>query len=55
MIECIPTESDDVLNVACAEAFRVAVPKEVLPSRNMIVPVGVPAVVEVTVAVRVTD
>ena len=44
-----------MLNVAIAEPFSGPVPSVVAPSLNVIVPVGVPAALEVTVAVNVTD
>ena len=61
VIECVPTASADVANVAVAEvplaAVNVPVPRVVAPSLNVTVPVGVvePPVVSVTVAVKVTD
>jgi hypothetical protein len=53
VIECDPTASVDVANVATPE-LSVPVPSVVAPSRNVTVPVGVPPV-PVTVAVNVTD
>jgi hypothetical protein len=44
----------DVVMVATAVLFRVPVPRVVVPSRKVTVPVGVPELLEVTVAVRVT-
>jgi len=51
---CEPTASADVENAAMPPGSRVAVPRVVLPSRKVTVPVGVP-VVPVTVAVKVTE
>jgi hypothetical protein len=42
-----------VLNTACPDAFNVPVPRLVLPSKNVTVPVGTPPAPE-TVAVKVT-
>ena len=52
----MPADKDDVVNVA-TPPLRVPVPMELPPSRNVIVPVGVPvagATGEI-VAVKVTD
>ncbi len=54
VIECDPTASDDVMNVATPPPPNVPVPIEVAPSRNVTIPVTVPAVFGVTVAVNVT-
>jgi hypothetical protein len=54
VIECVPTVSVDVAKVATALLFRVPVPSEVAPSRKLAVPVGVPEVLDVIVAVNVT-
>jgi len=51
----VPTASDVVEKVATPEAFRVPVPRLVIPSRKVTVPVGVPLPEEAaTVAVSVT-
>jgi hypothetical protein len=50
----VPTVRVDVVMVATAVLFRVPVPRVVVPSRKVTVPVGVPELLEVTVAVRVT-
>lgn len=42
-----------MVKVATPDPFRVAVPRDAVPLRNVTVPVGVPAV-EATVAVNVT-
>src|SRR5580658_2184914 len=57
VIECVPTDREDVLKVATPEPFSVAVPRTVVPSSNVIVPVGVPepGALAVTVVVNVTD
>lgn len=55
MIECDPTASRDVCNVAIAEPFSVPALSVIVPSMKLTVPVGVPDVVLVTVAVNVTD
>jgi hypothetical protein len=51
---CEPTASDVVVKVATAEALSVPVPKDVVPSRKVTVPVGaavpdVPTVFDVNV------
>jgi hypothetical protein len=53
VIECDPAVSVVVINVA-DPAAKVPIPNGVAPSRNVTVPVIVPAVVELTVAVNVT-
>jgi hypothetical protein len=56
VIECIPADSDEVLNVACAFGLSVPVPICVVPSENATAPVAVPLpVCGLTVAVNVTD
>jgi hypothetical protein len=55
VIEWLPVASALVVNVAAAEAFNAPVPSVVAPSLNVTLPVGVPAIVEVIVAVNVTD
>ena len=52
-IVCEPTDSDEVVSVACPDPSVVPVPNVVAPSLNVTVPVGIPAP-EVTVAVKVT-
>jgi hypothetical protein len=55
VIECCPTASVEVVNVATPEPFSVPVPSIVAPSMNVTLPVGVvPPVGGVTVAVNVT-
>ena len=54
MIECVPTVSVDVVKVATPLLFNVPIPSAVVPSRKLTVPVGVPEVLEVIVAVKVT-
>ena len=54
MIECVPTVSVDVVKVATPLLFNVPVPSAVVPSRKVTVPVGVPEVLEVIVAVNIT-
>ena len=53
----LPEASDDVLKVAVAAPFSVAVPSVVVPSKKVTVPVGVPTpgATTVTVVVRVTS
>src|SRR2546428_11017193 len=53
-MECAPTARDAVVSVAMPEESSVPVPRLVAPSRNVTVPVGMPAG-ELTVAVKVTD
>ena len=57
MIECGPTASVLVVNIAWPEPFRVAVPRVLGPSLKVTVPVGMPppGLLAVTVAVKVTD
>jgi hypothetical protein len=52
--ECVPAVSAEVPNVAAPLLFRNPVPSAVAPSKKVTVPVGVPGVVAVTVAVSVT-
>jgi hypothetical protein len=56
VIEWVPTASRAVVNVAWRAAFTVPVPRVVVPSKKVTVPVGVPApgALAVTVAVNVT-
>jgi hypothetical protein len=54
VIECDPCASADVINVAFPPAPTVLIPREVAPSKNVTVPVIVPAVAEETVAVNGT-
>jgi hypothetical protein len=51
----VPTPKADVLNVATALPFSIAVPIEAPLSRNVTEPVGAPPCEVVTVAVKVTD
>lgn len=54
VIECDP--ADKLVNESCAALLEsVAVPKEVAPSRNVMVPVAVPPVEACTVAVNTAD
>lgn len=53
MMLCVPSASAAVVNVFTPLAFSAPVPRVVVPSRKVIVPVGVP-VVAVRVAVSVT-
>jgi hypothetical protein len=50
----VPAVSVEVEKVATPLPFRVEVPSCVVPSRKFTAPVGVPAVPDVTVAVKVT-
>jgi hypothetical protein len=50
----VPTASVDVVNVAIALLLSIPVPRLVVPSRKATVPVGVPELEEVIVAVNVT-
>jgi hypothetical protein len=56
VMECEPGLSEEVVNVACPP-LKVPVPRIAGPSKNVTVPVGVPAAgaIGVIVAVRVTD
>ena len=51
----MPAESAFVAKVACPDPFSAPVPNVPAPSLKVTVPVGVPAKVLVTVAVKVTD
>lgn len=51
----MPGDSVEVVNVATPPALTAEVSSAVVPSKNVIVPVGVPVVEELTVAVKVTD
>jgi len=53
-MECAPTVSVEVVKVATAVLLSVPVPRVVAPSRKVTVPVGMPDVMEVIVAVKVT-
>jgi len=55
VIEWLPAARLLVVSVATNDAFSAPVPSDVVPSMNVTVPVGVPAGVGVTVAVKVTD
>ncbi len=52
VLVCVPTESEDVLKIACPEV-KVDVPRVVEPSMRVTAPVGVPAE-ELTAVVNVT-
>ncbi len=52
-MECAPTAREAVVSVAMPEESSVPVPRLLAPSRNVTVPVGMPAG-ELTVAVKVT-
>ena len=54
VIEWDAVESEVVANVATPEPLREAVPRTVMPSENVTLPLGLPPA-EVTVAVNVTD
>jgi hypothetical protein len=54
-MECVPALSVVLMNVATPLAFSVPVPRTEVPSRNVILPVGIPVPAEgFTVAVKVT-
>ena len=55
MRSCGPKLNVDVLRLAVAERFNVAVPSVDPPSKKVTVPVGVPGSGDETFAVRVTD
>jgi hypothetical protein len=54
VIEWLPTVSVDVVKVATALLFKDPVPSEVVPSKKVTVPVGVPELLDVIVAVNAT-
>src|SRR5215217_1681587 len=54
-MEWLAVVSTAVVSVACALPLSAPVPRVVAPSMKVTVPVGVPGVVDVTVAVKVTD
>ena len=49
----LPTESDDVVKVACPEVMATLAARVVEPSVKFTVPVGVPVYADVTLAVTV--
>lgn len=51
----LPWAAELVVNVACPDALSVAVPRVKPLEENVTVPVGVPVLCAVTVAVNVTD
>jgi hypothetical protein len=53
VIECEPTFRDEVANVATPDPFSVPVPRVVVLSLKVTVPVGVPLAGELTVTVAV--
>jgi hypothetical protein len=55
LIECDPTARAEVVNVALPALSVTGVPRAVVPSRKVTVPVIVPAVVLLTFAVNVTE
>ena len=57
VIEWLPTLRLESLNVAVSEPFNVPVPRVVVPSSKVTVPVGMPepGALASTVAVKVTD
>lgn len=55
MIECGPVVRAEVANVALPALNVTGAPRAVVPSRKVTVPVRVPAVVLLTLAVKVTD
>jgi hypothetical protein len=54
-MELKPTGSVEVVNVAWPPLMVTGGPKAPEPPMNVMVPVGVPGLVDVTVAVKVTD
>ena len=54
-MECAPTASAVVANVANPLPFTAIVASMVAPSLNVTLPVGIPEVADVTLAVNVTD
>jgi hypothetical protein len=54
VMECAPTVSVEVVKVATAALLSVPVPRLVVLSKKVTVPAGVPEVLEVIVAVKVT-
>jgi hypothetical protein len=53
-MECAPTERVEVVKVAISDTFKVPVPRVVVPSLKVTVPVGGFAPTVATVAVKVT-
>ena len=51
-MECVATESDEVVSVATPDALSDPIPIAVEPSLNVTVPVGTPVVELTTDAVR---
>jgi len=54
VIECVPTVSVEVVKLATPLPFNVPAPSAVAPSRKVSVPLGVPGLLDVIVAVNVT-
>ena len=54
VIECAPAVSVDVVKLATPLPFSVPAPSVVVPSRKVTIPVGVPLLPGLTVAVHVT-
>jgi hypothetical protein len=55
VIDCVPTDNELILNVATPLAFKIPVPRVVVPSRNVTVPVATLGLdCGETVAVKVT-
>ena len=54
-MEWLPTASEDVLNVATPLLLRDTEWSCAVPSMNSTAPAGIPPVLDLTVAVRVTD
>lgn len=52
---CVPALRLDVDNIATPLPFNGELPSEFIPSRKVTVPVGVPVVEGLTIAVNVTD
>lgn len=50
----MPTASVDVVNVAAPPVFSIPIPSVIVPSRKATVPVGVPELPDMIVAVNVT-
>lgn len=55
VIEFAPKLSDAVAKAATPLAFNETLPKTVAPSLNVTVPLGIPLVADVSLAVKVTD
>ena len=55
VIECVPMLKVEILKTALPDEFKVMLDSDLIPSRNVTVPVGVPAPGATAVTVAVND